>query len=444
MKRQRNFSHKRKNEKPKRYSPLSLVQSFYLSAILFSSNDLISSASACTFGFLLSVVPVGMIVCLVLLHILHASPETVSALIRSTPLPEELIDIRKIFPVTLRLITNFEIILLIAIIWMARRFFSSVITGLRRIFQPGKKPRAVRNIFTVLLTEAIFVIFFSLITFVMLSSKTIVFMAQGTSLSPPTFFGSLEPLNHISMIVSKVASESQPFLFLFAVILLTYKFGSRIKPSWTLTLIAAIASTVSCWLLEKVFYLFININRYNMVYGLLSGIIVTLMIVYFFFIIFFFFAQWIYVFQFFETVLFGELYMLPEKGDRLLSSRLKRLLLINSDFLFSERIKAEIFNEGEKIYTKGEKSDGAFYIASGSVLVKDENKDLLLEGGNFFGEEEAILDDPRSEEAISVGKSKIIRVPRSELQDIIARNPIIGGIILEKISRQKEQSIQNS
>ncbi|UKI55202.1 MAG: YihY/virulence factor BrkB family protein [Treponema succinifaciens] len=412
----------------KKISLFSIVQSLYLSSSLFFSNDLISSASACAFGFLLSVVPISMIICVVLLRVLHASPETVSALISSSPFSSQIISIEDSLPKSLKLVTNFEVVIIAAVVWMSRRFFSSVIVGLKRIFGKDANSRPVKNMFLVFIGEALFVILFSLIIFIAISLKTIVLV--------PRFYGILEPLNHIADLISKTAAGFVPFIILFAATAFTYKFGSRTNPSWGISVLSSAGTCASYWILTKAFHLFVNINRYNLVYGVLSNIIVMLMGVFFFFIIFFFFAQWLYVYQFFETLLLCELYLLPEKQDGKFFSNIKRFLFINPYFLLKKDSHALNFNDGNFVYRKNSKSEFCFYIASGSILlIHKKMKGRFLNQGTFFGEGECLLKKHRQEDAVSIGKSKVIKIPYSVFQKLIEKNPKIGVKALSQIRK---------
>ena len=60
---------------PKSLSPVAFVQSLYLNVGLFFANDLMSSASACAFGFLFSFIPVSMMIFVILFRFLHATPD---------------------------------------------------------------------------------------------------------------------------------------------------------------------------------------------------------------------------------------------------------------------------------------------------------------------------------------------------------------------------------
>ena len=405
---------KRKREdrfEPKTFSFVDFVRSLYLTATLFSSNDLISSASSCAFGFLLSVVPVSMIICVVLLNVLHASPEMISSLTTFVPFAKEIFDIDDSIQKSIGIVTNFEVVVTLAIVWMARRFFFSLSKGLKRVFTKEMKPRAVRNVFAVFAGELLFVIFFSLFVFVVVSLRAFVFVP----LEIPHRFDFLYEL--VSKTVAKIFSYGLVFVLVF----FTYKFASRIKPSWASVLVATAGSCVSFWVLAKLFRVFVNVNRYDVVYGILSKTIVFLLEVYFFFLIFFFCAQWLYVYKFYLILCLGELYLLHDEHDGFFKAHIKLLLFANWGYLYKDA--ALHLKKGQFAYHKGEASPSAFYVVSGKVALTGEDGEALLGAGSFFGEKQCLTKSRRREDAVAIGEATVVEIPRSVFAKLIEKNP---------------------
>src|SRR5574344_1533982 len=136
--RKNKFNKKAAEKKPlhRKITFITAMQSLYLTEVFYFSNDLFSYASACAFGFLFSFVPVVMMILVILLRILHASPEMITSILNTSKVFSNTFDIQYLIDsvVSIKTITNFEIILGLAIIWMARRFFSSVMAGMHTIF----------------------------------------------------------------------------------------------------------------------------------------------------------------------------------------------------------------------------------------------------------------------------------------------------------------------
>lgn len=426
-------SAKQKKAPSRKITLYSFVQSLYLSISLFFSNDLISSASACAFGFMLSVIPTIMLICIVLIRVLHASPETLSALISGSPFSGQIFNGSYFASLldSVHRITNFEIVISVAIIWMARRFFSSVVIALQRIFGGEVQPRPLRNQLIIFAGEILIVAFLSAIIFLSMTAHTIGLF--------PRFYGFLEPLNRAAELIARAAAVSVPFVLIFISCAFAYKFASRTKPPFSSSLIASAGTTVSFRLLTALFYLFINSNRYSMVYGVLSSVIVFLMGALFFFIIFLFFAQWLYVCQFFDTLLLCELYLLPQQKSRKSLSNIKRFLFLSPDFLTPKKGNTLCLKAGDYVYKKHEESACAFYIASGTVALQSGSSKTVLEQGTFFGEEQCILKMSRLEDAVSASDSLIVTIPYAEFRKLIERSPKVAGKAFSKIELQAER-----
>src|SRR5574344_792556 len=150
-----------KKEKKRRSLTFATVsQTCYLTTKVYLRNRLLSYASACSFGFLFSFIPVFMMILVILIRFLHASPDTVTAFLNSTKIFSNTFDLQHLVDsiLSVKRVTNFEVLLGLAIIWMARRFFSSVMSGMHSIFKRQMAPRPVFSQIIILVGEAIIVI----------------------------------------------------------------------------------------------------------------------------------------------------------------------------------------------------------------------------------------------------------------------------------------------
>jgi membrane protein len=161
----------------------------------------------------------------------------------------------------------------------------------------------------------------------------------------------------------------------------------------------------SFFIIQKLLKFFINMGRYNLVYGVLSNLIVLLLEVFIFFQIFLFFAQYIYVNQFFETLLLGELYLLPKRENQALIPRTKRILFIKPSKLVNKPENVIWVKKGEIIYEAGKYDTSVYYITSGIAEITTNNRVELVTPASFIGEISAFLDIPR--EATVTAKSDL-------------------------------------
>ena len=176
-----------------------------------------------------------------------------------------------------------------------------------------------------------------------------------------------------------------------------------------------------------------------MIYGVLSNVIILFMDIFFFFVFFLVFAQFIYVVQFFDELLLGELYLLPDIEQGGLSAEIKRAFFIRPDFLIAKN-KSNVFSykPGDIIFNKDDSDTFAYYIIKGSVKLIPEiefpDVNVLLHRGEFFGETACILDQNRNFTAQAVLSTKIIKVESERFRFLVHQNPEAAKKVLKQIS----------
>ncbi len=414
--------------KPKKLTLVTFLQSVYLSVLFTSRNDLFSYAAACAFGFLMSFVPVVMMTLVILLRVLRANPAPIIQLAGVSPLISSLVNIENLIQSIqqIRQVTNFEIILAIAIIWMARRFFISLVRSMKRIFNQTYRVQKGMTQALAFASESVLIILLSLLIFAIISIRTIVKLPLSTQLNMryPELMDSF----------ANLITTTVPFILIFIGTVIVYRFASRTKPTLLECLVPAGGCVFATWGFRKLMKLFINVNRYNSVYGVMSNVIVLLLEVYFFFLIFLFFAQYLFVNQFFDTLVLGELYVLPDHDDIKPKSILRRLLFIRPDSLLAAEPNVITLHSGESIYQQGDFSTDSFYLVKGTVQVTGTNSFNYITRGMFFGEESCMLEERRTEDAVAVSDAEIIRIPEELFFSLLEKNPTVAQKALSQIS----------
>ncbi|MBQ2601623.1 MAG: YihY/virulence factor BrkB family protein [Treponema sp.] len=423
---------RRRKGKPgqrKKHSLVTGIQKLYLSIVFFFMNDMWSYASACAFGFLFSFVPVVMLVLVIVIRLFHASPDTIESLFGSTAAISTFLNLDSVADniSQIRSITNFEIILVITIIWMARRFFSSIIGSINRIFHTQVPMRPMLSQVVVMAAEAGMVIVSSLIIIMNVAFKTITKLEIFQKLSEmfPRLLSSFTEKTVIYL----------PYVIIFVVVFICYKATSRSNPpTWTCLWCAA-ACTGGFIVMQKLMGIFLNVNRYNMIYGVLSNIIVLLLEVFFFFVIFLSFAEFVFVSQYFETLLLSEIYRLPDRDATGLISTLRRLLFIRPDHLLKYEENVMLLKKGDTIYTFGDDGKFMYYIVTGTVMLIKKNNMTFVDSGAFFGEEAVLMDGIRKEEAVAHTDLKLIKINEDKFYSILQKNPKVASKAMAKISK---------
>lgn len=421
------------NKTPRKITFVTFSQSIFLTAKYFLQNRLLSFAGACAFSFLFSVIPLFMMVIMVLVRFLHASPNTVSAIISAIPALENYLNSDFVIQSvqSIRTVSSFEIIAGLFILWMARRFFASIFDSMQNIFHTQVQRKAFFNQILTFVTEIVIVLVASAVFFAYISLQTI---------------ASLEFLREIPQfdfiyygLLSGRLIHFLPNFLIFSVITVLFRSASGTKPSLTLCMAISLLCTTSFWVFRILMHFFLNVSRYNLIYGVLGNVIVLFMDIFFFFVFFLIFAQFIYVVQFFDELLLGELYLLPDIDQVSLGAGIKRAFFIRPDFLIAKN-KSNVlsFSPGQIIFNKDDSDNFAYYIIKGSVKLIPElefpDVNVLLHRGNFFGETACILDQQRNVTAMAVISTRIIKIDSERFRFLIHQNPEAAKKILKQIS----------
>lgn len=409
----------------------SFLQSLYLTGYSFYSNDLFSYASSCAFGFLYSFIPIIILASVIVLRIANISPDTVLNLIQSSGIFTDTVDFTKIINsiTSIKRISNFEIITGIAVILMARRFFSTLISGINCIFKNQVRQKPIITQTFIIAVEAILIILISVVVTLAIAFRTVQQLSNFEKLMN-RFPQILNDMNDLIM-------STVPYFMVFLVITLTYQFCSRCKPRLLYSAVCAMACTLCIIGTQKLLRVFLNMNRYNIVYGVLSNLIVLLLEVWFFFIFFLFFAQQLFVIHYFDTLIIGELYLLPPRDSAKLKDSLKRIIFINPSYLTRQYkgTNVEHFSHGQQIYQEGDEGTDVLYILKGTVEISRTNNVNYIERGAFFGEQSCMLNEVRIDNAKALTDVDILKISSDTFFDVLDKNNNVSRKALSRISK---------
>lgn len=408
---------------------ITFAQSVFLNIKFFFQNGLLSYASACSFDLIFSAVPIFIMIILLAVRFLHASPALIDSIYFTVPELKNYFNPEAILHSfqTIKKFSTLEAFLIFSIFWMARRFFASVFASLRNIFHDQQKRRPVINQILVFVFEIAVVFIAVMFVSFYMSIKTIVALP---------FFQRFPQLDfiHTGILRGKLFSYLPNFLF-FVVVTLMYKIGAGTRPKLKLCLASGFICTASFWMFRAILHSFINVSRYNLIYGVLGNVIILLIDIFFFFTFFLFFAQYIFVCQFFDELLLGELYLLPKKEESGFAGKLRRLLFIKPDFLLAKDFPIIYLSAGESIYKDGDKDSNAYYILKGSIKVNrpEFREENYFKKGDFFGELICILGKPRSSTATALEDSQIVRITEEDFRFLVNQNFSVAQKVLGQL-----------
>lgn len=419
---------KRLNGKKRKITFTTAAQTCFLTASLFIRNNLTSFASACAFGFLFSFIPVVMMIFIILIRILHASPEILYSLINFDRLFSNIFSMQSLLGSirSIGRVGSFEVFIVISIFWMARRFFASVMDGMYKIFHKAAPPRPVLSQILIFGGEVFIVILTASVIFIIISAQAVFSLPLSGTLknaAPETF-----------SIMVRCLAGWLPYFLALLFITVTYKTASGTKPPVVLCVTAAASCTLTYRAAVKLMNIFIDKNKYDLIYGVLSHLIVLLMEVFVFFILVLLFAEVIYVIQFFDLLLLGELYLLPSIEAKDLLSLFRRKLFIRPDYLMCGDKNIICCKTGQTVFTLSDTTTDVFYIAEGKIRLNRQGTYTFFGRGCFFGEQACIFNKKRDEEATAVCNSQIIRIDGSRFRQLIEQDPRVAAKSLSQIS----------
>lgn len=409
----------------KRISFRTLLQELFLTYSFFIQNDLLTYASSCAFGFLFSFIPVVIMTAAILIRILHASPDILHKLFSSDIFASSTLDLPEIVNSFLQVEGSilFEVVIGVSLLWMARRFFNSVVKGLHCIFHMESKRRPVVWQMGIILGEVLLVVVLALLIFVFTTAE------------------SLMSTDLLRQIIPQFVRDASSWLLrfvpaglMFCFVAVTFRVGSGTKPSGILCMVLSAACTLLFSGFLFVFSYFVDMTRYNLIYGILSNSIVLLLEVFTFFILFLFFAQGIFVHQFFDQLLLAELYLLPSRDSIKFSAAIRRMMFIKPDYFIRNKSSLITCPAGSVIFSEGDESNDVFYVAEGSVRLTKTNRIAYCDRGGFFGEFSCILARSRDITAIAETDVKILRVEADTFTAMLEKNPAASRKALAQIS----------
>ena len=415
-----------KRRHKKRSAKNTVGQLIYLTASFYARNNLYTCAAACTFGFLFSFIPIVMTVLTVLVRIIHASPEIIASVLSRISEYKTMFDAESFINGILKVKTFgwIEFLLAFFIVLMARKSFAAVMQGMQRIFHKKIKSRALFNHAFIVIGELALVVIATLIILIIFALRKLFILFPFASLPfelPPLF------------VLSPVVITLSEFVLIFTIVLLAYRYASETKPNVKLCAACSALCTLSFFAAAKLTNEFLNIANYNIIYGVLSSLMIFLFQTYIFFMLFFIFAQVVYIVQFFDPLVLSELYLLPDRDDTKLNSIVKRMLFITPSAIM-HKDNVENYKAGSIIYAKNDRSDDSYYVVSGAVRINRNGNLSYCDTGAFFGEETCILDQVRTSEAKAETDCKLMKISAEEFRSLLEINHKTAEKALSHIS----------
>lgn len=402
---------------------ISTRQSLFITTTLFFQNSLPTIASACALGLLFSVLPVVFLIITMLIRVLHTEQ---SLVLNFYPYINMLITQEQFESLIQTILSvnkvgTFEIISIVAIFWLARRFFLSVMRGFHIINHQDSRRKGISFTMGGFFGETIAVVGMAVIIAAIFAARSLLKFDIFAELLP-WINGTLYPL---------LVSITPPIM-LFIITFAAYRYAPGTKPNLWLCARTSLYTSLIFKLMTLLFKLFLNTSRYNMIYGVLSNVMVLMLEAGVFFQIFLFFAQFMYVKQFFKTLELAELYLLPDARDRRFIQKYRRKLFFSDFITLTDQLIS--IKKGEVIYAEGYPPDFIYCVADGIIEIAAGSDSSHFSKGKFFGELSCLTGKPRKETVKAVTPVTLIRFEKHEFEQLVSRNPEINTKFLAQLS----------
>jgi membrane protein len=403
------------------------IQRTVFSLEQFSRHEMANHAAAGAYGFLLSAGP-ALLVILYLSSIAFGGRtiDLSSASSFLEPYFGTIADLPQLATLTTRPLAGFAGIFgFVNLIWTSRLFILSIQRGIRVVYSDVTQANPVReNILTFAAELLLLLSVIGLIAFARLAGP-VVNAIRAT------------PLHGLLSEALSIAASILPLAILWLFVFLTYHGIPARKPRYLVSAISALLCTAAYLLIGLSLNLFLNIERYGLLYGVMGNLIVGLVKVYAFFWLYFFFAELSYTIQFFDTLLFTRFHKLESASKA--GTRLERSLFAEPERL--ERHFARYFKAGDLIFARYEEGREAFYLYRGTVHIHlDEPSSCqaksIIREGDFFGELAPILDEQRSAWAVAATDCIVFLLPPELFKRFITNNAESSQHLLELMANR--------
>lgn len=414
-----------------------ISQFLFISFSKYTENTLWENASACSFGFIFSFVPVVLIIFTVTVSLMKFSPVVFNA-IESFALEISLYyDFTPILNSLAKTesITMINIILGIWVIWMARKLFRSVVQGIKKIFSHvSERNDFFYQLFSFISEFVIVLIFIIAIIFTFTFDRflSLPFFNLLRDSFPNIFNESTHNANRLITFII--------YLMFFLFTFYSYRFVSGIKPKTRICLFYSLLSTSIYFVVSLLLNKFMNFTNYNIVYGAVSTVIVILVKVYTFFMIFFFCGEMVYVSQYFDDLLIAQIYVYPNKKMSKITKKVHNFLF-ESLSLVSTKTEKIILEKNDILFNMKSIPKKIYYISKGFVMESKNNLKIVHKKGEIFGELPPLLKTDYKTNAIAKTKCEIVAIDVNIFLEILQKDKEASAEAISRLGKYTNENI---
>ncbi len=401
----------------KSFFPLTLLRRIYLTFSFFSNKSLINHAASGAFYFLLSIVPLALFFVFVLDSWLSGYGKVSDYFFQL--LSEINPELNKQFFENLGLLKGgksvYGVVGIIGLLWSSRLVFTSIRNGFDIIF-PSSKQRGVihNNLVSLIFLPIIFIAVTAFFVFSSIIKLT----------------NSLIEKFDLSIDLSFLTNLTGFYPALMAVFIsfILYRFIPKMKIKGTYALTGAVFFVLSMYFTQKLLGLFMSWTKYQILYGVISALIIALFWTYILFSLFYFFAVFIYVQSHYTELEFIKWHN-SVCGN---TNFIDRLFFHNS---LSSLKKYEVsLSKNQVIYKHGDKGGYIYILLSGIVFIEKNGRfieDVAV--NSFFGESGVLGDLYFNNDAVCQVPGYALKLPKDIYDKIVNADPSVSKMILTNL-----------
>ncbi len=405
------------------------TQVWYATLSLFLKTEMQNHAAAVAYYFLLSIVPLILVLFLTFNWALSDYPELHAKFVTLFGSMDDLLDIH--LPKTVDKSPEMGQlaggISMITLIWSSKGLLYSVQSAFGIIFPDFGKRSTLSAVAISLLIVPLALL---VVTLALCGS----FLTDHLDhyLPENAFFrGMLTHAFHISSFMVPI------FLVWYAIFTAYYRVMLR-KPGLILTLASSILCTLSFLALKHFLIDNPQIEEYGQTYGAIGNIVFVLICVYSLFVIFFLWAQFLYSAGKIDAFCLEKIFM----ESRELTGFEKKL----EDFFFkrSSRIfgkYGKTFKKNETVISQGELSTAVYYLYSGELgFYREQEKGRVklgtLKSGELFGEMAYFLNESRTATVMAESDCFLFAISPEMLEVLLHDSPSLSRKIISLLCQR--------
>jgi len=421
-----------------------LMYRMYITLQMYGENGIANHAAACAYGFLLSMAPMLLLAAFLIFYTLEPSPGAIINFINTIPFLGNAFD-EKWFSSGFFTFSSPSIpgiISVLSIVWAGRILALAIQRGLKIIFPPTKRNAAVKNTFVTLAIEISVIIF---VVVIIISSRTAIrFYGLFDFFSRRTFF---------HFITSHLGSRIFYITLLGAASYYVYLFAPSNPPRKSSAFQGALFCTIAYFCTVLLFGFILNKARYNFLYGTLGNLIIILINVYFFFTFFFIGAQFAFVTDYYEALLFSRLRLYKIKASEKkkykgFMNKFRYSVLVYNFFHPSRNNLNKYFRyykKEETIFSHGDAADivsTIFYLLEGEVeiiissLRNNESFSGVIKSDSFFGGIGYLVSEEHTAAVKAISDVSVIVIPPALFDIILKYDNNLDKTLIENMSHR--------